>query len=249
MENLKRAQREKEWYNEKLRRQDRAVARKYYSVFDLLIEEFQLSIIGNLNKNETFWLEYGCGVGYYMIKFASKIKKGIGIDISETLIGWARQISKTNNIENLEFSVMDAMNTSFEDDCFDIIHGVAILHHLDIKKSLEEINRILKPGGKAFFVEPLDTNFLIKLYRKMTPRARTADEQPLRRKDIQFIKTLFPETEIKYYFCLSLLAVPFRKHKIFKKILRVLFSVDKLLLHQHSPFKWLAWSCTMVLKK
>jgi len=246
---LDRAKREKEWYNEKSGGHARVSTSKFYSVFGLLMKEFIPVIIGNLNKDETVLLEYGCGVGYYLVNFASKIKKGVGIDISEVLIGWARQMCKKRNIENLEFSVMDAMNTSFENDSFDIIHGVAILHHLDIKKSLEEVNRILKKGGKAFFIEPLDTNFVIKLYRKMTPKARTMDEQPLRRKDIALIKSMFPNAEIKYYFCLSLLAVPFRKNKIFKKLLNILFFLDGILLNQRSPFKWLAWSCTMVLKK
>jgi hypothetical protein len=104
-------------------------------------------------------------------------------------------------------------------------------------------------GGTAFFVEPLDTNFLIKLYRKITPKARTADEQPLRKKDIKLIKSLFPEAEINYYFCFSLLAVPFRKSKIFNKILWLLNCIDKLILNSKSPFKWLAWVCTIKLKK
>jgi SAM-dependent methyltransferase len=250
MEDSERVKREKEWHNEKSSSNVRTKERKFYSVFGLALKEFYPVIIGNLNKDETLFLEYGCGIGYNLIYcFAPKVKKGIGIDISEVRVNWARQLCKEKKIENLEFSVMDAMNTSFEDNYFDIIHGAAILHHLDIKKSLEEINRILKNGGKGFFIEPLDTNPVIRLYRKMTPKARTMDEQPLNRKDIRLIKSIFPGTKIKHYFFLVLLAVPFRKHRIFKKVAKILFFMDNILLHQYSPLKWLAWSCTILLKK
>jgi hypothetical protein len=83
----------------------------------------------------------------------------------------------------------------------------------------------------------------------MTPKARTDDEQPLRKRDIKLIRSLFPMAEIHYYFCFSLLAVPFRNKKIFNKMLRILNSIDKIILAKRSPFKWLAWCCSIVLKK
>jgi hypothetical protein len=83
----------------------------------------------------------------------------------------------------------------------------------------------------------------------MTPGARTPDEQPLRKKDIKLIKLLFPKAEINYYFCFSLLAVPFRKTKIFNKMLEILYSIDKIILNKKSRFKWLAWTCSIILKK
>jgi hypothetical protein len=78
--------------------------------------------------------------------------------------------------------------------------------------------------GSSF--EPLDTNLFIKLYRKMTPKARTDDEQPLRKRDIKLIKSLFPMAEIHYYFCFSLLAAPFRNRKIFYKMLSIINFID-----------------------
>jgi len=244
-----RVNREKEWHNVSFVSGVRSKAYKFYSICDIKDKEWDEKIIKNLQKDTTVFLEYGCGHGQYLIKYASMVKMGMGIDISETLINHAQMEMKSQNVNNLEFSVMDAMNTSFENGYFDIIHGSAILHHLDLKKSLLEIKRILKDGGKAFFDEPLDTNLLIKIYRKMTPEARTVDEQPLRRKDIKLIKSLFPETEIIYYGCLLLLAVPFRNYKVFNKLLQIFYSMDKILLNKYSPFKWLGWCCTIVLKK
>ena len=53
-----------------------------------------------------------------------------------------------------------------EKNRFDIIYGTGILHHLNLKACLDEIERILKPGGKFVFIEPLGTNPVINLYRK-----------------------------------------------------------------------------------
>jgi len=244
-----RVNREKEWHNRTFGSDVRAKTDKFYSIFGRLYSEQNKAIAENLQKDTTVFLDYGCGSGHYLIQHAPMIKKGVGIDISEALIDRAKAEKHHANIENLEFSVMDAMQTSFANNSFDIIHGQAILHHLDLEKSLEEIKRILKPDGKAFFAEPLDTNFLIKWYRKRTPEARTADEQPLRKRDIKLIKLLFPGAEIKHYFCFALLAVPFRNRKSFGAILSLLCAIDNLLLSKYSPFKWLAWYCTIVLKK
>jgi hypothetical protein len=78
--------------------------------------------------------------------------------------------------------------------------------------------------------------------------ARTSDEQPLTKKDIKIIKSIFPEAEINNYFCFSLLAVLFRNKRIFNRMLRILNCIDKIILGKKSPFKWLAWSCSMFLK-
>jgi len=246
--NQTRVEREKDWHNQTFGSNARQKTDKFYFIFPLIRQEQNKKIAPNLHQETTVFLDYGCGNGYDLIERASKIKKGIGIDISEALINHAQKKATTENADNLEFLVMDATNTTFENNSFDIIRGQAILHHLDLKKSLKEIKRILKSDGKAFFLEPLDTNFLIKLYRKLTPEARTADEQPLRKKDIRLIKTLFPKADINYYFCLSLLAVPFRNYKIFGTILSALYAVDKIILHKYSPLKNLAWYCSIELK-
>jgi len=43
----------------------------------------------------------------------------------------------------------------FADESMDIMHGEAVLHHLDISMSSREIARVLKPGAKAAFKDLL----------------------------------------------------------------------------------------------
>lgn len=87
--------------------------------------------------------------------------------------------------------LMDANNLTFEDESFNIVFGGAILHHLDIEKSIRHIYRVLKPGGKIIFLEPLNMNPLYKIYRKMNPQERTPDEHALVAKDFKLIRQKF----------------------------------------------------------
>ena len=81
---------------------------------------------------------------------------------------------------------MNAHETTFPDKFFDRVVGNGILHHLELPAAMMEINRILKPGAKAIFQEPLGENPLLRLYRSIAG-IHTLDERPLRRKDLIYL--------------------------------------------------------------
>ena len=89
------------------------------------------------------------------------------------------------------FRVMDAQRLEFPDRHFDAVFGTAILHHLDLEASLREIDRVLKPGGRIAFGEPLDNNPVGWVVRRLTPKARTADESPLRHSELRRLQEVF----------------------------------------------------------
>jgi len=246
---IDRTLREKEWHNQTFGSDIRSPMKKYYSINIDANKIFKELLYKELDRHNIVLLDYGCGTGTGLIAIHDKITIGMGIDISEARIEKAKSMVKNKDIKNIDFFVMDAMNTMFQNEPFDIIRGSAVLHHLELKLCLNELKRILKPTGKCFFKEPLNTNPLIFLYRKLTPYARTKDEQPLRRKDIKMIKNVFPNMEIRYYSFFTLCAVPFRKSKYFSNIIKVLSFMDRIILRRGSPLKWLAWVCILTLKK
>jgi len=77
-----------------------------------------------------------------------------------------------------DFFKMDAHELEFGDASFDIVFGVAILHHLDFARAMREIHRVLQKGGKILFVEPLRHNPVARLVRWFTPHARRAAARP-----------------------------------------------------------------------
>lgn len=86
-----------------------------------------------------------------------------------------------------DFCEMDAHKLDFADASFDMVFGVAILHHLDFALAMREIHRVLRKGGKIVFMEPLRHNPVARLVRWLTPQARTPDELPLGRPELRLI--------------------------------------------------------------
>ena len=134
-------------------------------------------------------MDVGCGFGERSVEIAKYGGEVIGIDISEKNINYSKKLADKNNLsKKCAFLQMDVHSMSFENNKFDLIIGRGIIHHLDIKISLLEIKRVLKKGGTAIFVEPLDSTSF-KIFRLLTPYARTSDEKPLSKKDLLWIKS------------------------------------------------------------
>ena len=91
----------------------------------------------------------------------------------------------------IDARVMDANRLEFPDASVDAIIGRAILHHLDYEQAVREVHRVLRPGGTAIFMEPLRDNPAWKLFRSLTPKARTREELPLSRQQIEWSDHLF----------------------------------------------------------
>ncbi|MFA4826910.1 MAG: methyltransferase domain-containing protein [Candidatus Shapirobacteria bacterium] len=104
-----------------------------------------------LNGDEKI-LEIGCGRGFYvnnLAKFYSEAKIW-GIDLNENYLKIA---DKKNN--NLKLLKADATKLPFENNFFDRIIASEILEHIpNDQKALEEMYRVLKPGGTAVITVP-----------------------------------------------------------------------------------------------
>lgn len=91
-------------------------------------------------------LDLGCGNGRLYELLKEKSVDYYGIDNSEKLI----EIAKIRYPE-VKFLVADALNLPFPDSFFDKVFSIAVLHHIPSEelrlKFLEEIKRVLKPGG------------------------------------------------------------------------------------------------------
>ena len=87
----------------------------------------------------------GCGNGrYYQLL---KNTEYTGVDNSKKLIRIAQE-----KYPEARFQVADSLSLPFEENSFDKIYSIAVLHHIPSKKLrlqfLREAKRILKPKGK-----------------------------------------------------------------------------------------------------
>lgn len=125
-------------------------------------------------------LEYGCGTGWITTQLAERGAEVAAFDISPEAVAQTRAALAARNLHSrCEAAVMPGERLAYGDNSFDVAVGFAILHHLDLPLALSQLRRVLKPGGRAFFAEPLASNPLIRAYRHFTPQYRTPDETPL----------------------------------------------------------------------
>jgi ubiquinone/menaquinone biosynthesis C-methylase UbiE len=96
-----------------------------------------------------------CGAGGNcppLALFSAYGYKTYGIEISDSQIEMAKDFSKEHNVE-LNISKGDIKNLPFEDESISYIYSYNTIFHMkkeDIEKAVNEIKRVLKPGGICF---------------------------------------------------------------------------------------------------
>jgi ubiquinone/menaquinone biosynthesis C-methylase UbiE len=89
-------------------------------------------------------LELGCGTGHWTAYFSGEGFKVTAIDTSETML----QIAKEKNIGNAIFQKADAADLPYTAHSFPVIATITMLEFVNnINEVLDEIDRVLKPGG------------------------------------------------------------------------------------------------------
>ena len=203
---------------------ERSGVRKYYSANKHAINKY-IEIVSKLCEGKNL-LEYGCGTGSKSKQWLILGAKVTGIDISEVGINVAKE-KMANSEFHADYYVMEAEKTEFNDNCFDLVVGTGILHHLDLTKSYKELSRICSENAHIVFVEPLGHNPFINFYRLLTPKMRTEDEHPMKSKDIKLINQYFNNVKCEYFSLFTLFSVPFRNMLFFDNLNSFCRAVNK----------------------
>ncbi len=221
---------------------------KFYKITNSIQQAREKLLLSHAQDSKI--IEYGCGKGSYAFELARQGAQLVtGIDISPVAIELARTEAETKGLsENLEFTVMNAENLEFTPNSYDLICGSGILHHLELDRALASIVKVLQPNGKAVFLEPLGHNFLINLYRRLTPEIRSDDEHPLLESDLAFIGRHFQQVNIHYFYLTSLAASFLAGKPGFTILLNCLEFLDSILL-KIPPLKKQAWLVLMELSE
>jgi len=240
-----RIKREAEFHDQRFGSTEKRAADAFYVVAQQAYREYDKQIVADVAGLSV--LELGAGIESRAFMLAAAGAKVSGIDISPVAVEQSQREAERLGL-SCRFEVMNAEELTYANASFDRVCGAGILHHLSLKASYAEIARVLKPGGKATFVEPLGHNPVINLYRNRTPEQRTPDEHPLLTKDFQEAKNYFKSVQTRCFHLASLAALPFRRMKHFETVLRILDRVDAVILSDRSPLRWGAWMVVVTLE-
>lgn len=161
-------------------------------------------------------LDLGCGHGMASVVLARRGALVTACDLSFGYLREARTRAERNGVA-VRFAICDGERLPFADGSFDRIWGNAILHHLDLGRAAEEIERVLAPGGVAVFCEPWGGNRWLGWARQRLPypgKNRTDGEMPWRPSDLRQLCTVFPDLQARGYQLLSMLGRLVRQGRV-----------------------------------
>ncbi len=248
MQAAERIARERDFHNQRFadnsERETRT--RRFYDAIAYGFEEFR-SRVTAASRARTV-LEYGCGDEIMAFDLSHVARQVTGIDISDVAIQQAERIAAHRNLPNVNFHVDNAEDMHLADASVDVVVGSGIIHHLDIPKSVQELRRVLRPGGVAIFAEPLGHNPAVNWYRNRTPELRTPDEHPLLVKDLRYMAKAFSSSRVRYFGLIApALGLVTRHVKRHSLITRMVWALDRALCR--IPFvNRYAWFCYFELK-
>ncbi|MBM18090.1 MAG: methyltransferase type 11 [Epsilonproteobacteria bacterium] len=122
-------------------------------------------------KGDEQVLDVGCGAGLLLIGVAKHLHqngRAIGIDIwsdidlSNNAPGFTLRNAELEGVQNrLEVHTADVRQLPFEKDSFDIVVSSLVIHNIESEqernKALDEMLRVLKPGGTLLLQDILYT--------------------------------------------------------------------------------------------
>jgi ubiquinone/menaquinone biosynthesis C-methylase UbiE len=227
---MNRIQREKDYHNRRFAEPAiRATKLKRFYIINSSVQESYKKFIFKHGLNKRV-LEYGCGRGTYAFDLAKKRARVVGIDISDIALHEALAKSEQEKKNpKTSFLLMNAERLGFLENCFDLVCGIGILHHLQMDKAMGEINRVMHPEGNAIFIEPLGHNVFINVFRRFTPKIRSKDEHPLLSVDFKIMKRYFRKVQVQYFYLTALVAIPFAGLPGFNRLLCIFEYIDRVL--------------------
>jgi ubiquinone/menaquinone biosynthesis C-methylase UbiE len=94
-------------------------------------------------------LEIGCGMGTDLASFARGGANVMAVDLTPRHLGIARQRLQVEG-HPVRLVRSDGEVLPFPDNTFDVVYSFGVLHHTPgTEKAIEEVRRVLRPGGSA----------------------------------------------------------------------------------------------------
>lgn len=162
-------------------------------------------------------LECGCGTGLHTLLMASAGGSVSGFDVAEMAVETTvRNAGRLSMAGRVDGAVAAAEELPYRTGCFDLVVGFVALHHFDLSRALPEISRVLRPGGRAVFMEPFAGSRLLRGLRLLVPMSdrESPGGRQLRESDLAAIRCHFSQFRCKEFELLTRLTRLFFLHRL-----------------------------------
>jgi ubiquinone/menaquinone biosynthesis C-methylase UbiE len=101
-------------------------------------------------------LDVACGPGAFVLALAPRARLVLGVDLTLPMLRQACTFQAEKRIPNAAFACGDAEQLPFPDAAFDLVTCQCSFHHMpDPKLALQEMVRVMKPGGRLLIIDTL----------------------------------------------------------------------------------------------
>jgi SAM-dependent methyltransferase len=158
--------------------------------------EYVYHLIGDVRGRDV--LDFGCGDGCNTALLAARGCQVHALDLSPDLLEQAaRRAVKDGIRDRVRFLCGSAHAIPLPDASVDLVAGNVVLHHLDLAAASREVYRVLRPGGRAIFREPIRSSRMMRALRPLVPYRQphvSPHERPLLPSEIDAFSRPFERT-------------------------------------------------------
>lgn len=108
-------------------------------------------------------LDLGCGTGYGTMLLADRARSVVGVDVSTQAVQLATAAAGDRPGARFEvIAPLEERRLPFPDDSFDVVTSFQVMEHVaDVALYVDEVARVLRPGGTFLCVTPDRTHRLL----------------------------------------------------------------------------------------